>query len=330
MTVAIAILNWNGIELLKKYLPSVIEYSPNANVYLVDNHSTDGSLEWVAKNHPCVKPLKMPNNLGFAKAYNVAIKHLKEEFVCCLNSDVRVTKGWLDPMLDLLANNPAIAVVQPKILDDKKPEYFEYAGAAGGFLDNLGYPYCRGRVFWTLEQDNHQYDDNVQIHWATGAAMLFKQSVFNEVNGFDEDFFIHQEEVDLCWRIRNAGHLVYCCGESLVYHLGGASLDAENPYKTYMNFRNNLLMLTKNLPLTKVFVVVAVRLILDGVTALVFWRYHGFKHLLAIAKAHLSYYAMLPRFIKKRQAVKQQHYACKNNVPMQYFLLKRTRFKELH
>lgn len=299
--IAIVILNWNGEVLLERYLPSVVEYSGDAKVYLADNASTDGSIAFVKENYPSVKIIQNTVNGGFAQGYNEALKHVDADIFCLLNSDVEVPEDWLEPIKKAFEQLPDAAIIQPKILDLLQPSYFEYAGAAGGFLDQLGYPFCRGRIFQALERDTGQYDDIREIFWATGACMFIKSSAFKSLKGFDEDYFAHQEEVDLCWRAKNEGHKVYYVGASKVYHLGGSTLSNMNPKKTFLNFRNSLFSITKNLPRRKAFLIIAIRLLLDGVAAMWFLFQLKISHSIAILRAHLSYYKNFRRMYKKRE-----------------------------
>ena len=301
MKIAIVILNWNGELLLESYLPSVMQFSNNADIYVADNASTDGSVAFVKQNYPTIKIIQNTVNGGFAKGYNDALKHVNADVFCLLNSDVEVTENWLSPIIESLQANENMAIVQPKILDLMNRQYFEYAGAAGGFLDQLGYPFCRGRIFQELEKDVGQYDDSCEIFWATGACMFIRSSVFHELNGFDEDYFAHQEEVDLCWRAKNRGYKVFYIGDSHVYHLGGSTLSNMNPKKTYLNFRNSLFSITKNLPLHKAFTIISIRLMLDGVAALRFIFQFKFNHFFAIFRAHLSFYRQFRKIFHKRE-----------------------------
>lgn len=298
---AVVILNWNGEVLLERYLPSVVEHSAGAEIYLADNASTDGSITFVETYFPYVKIIRNATNGGFAKGYNEALQHVDADIYCLLNSDVEVQKNWLQPILQVFEEEPNAAIIQPKILDLMVPDHFEYAGAAGGFLDQLGYPFCRGRIFQALEKDNGQYNDIREIFWATGACMFIKRKVFEQLNGFDEDYFAHQEEVDLCWRAHNEGYKVYYVGTSAVYHLGGSTLSNMNPKKTYLNFRNSLFSITKNLPRRKAFLIIAIRLLLDGVAAVRFLFQLKFKHCIAILRAHLSFYRHFGRMYRKRE-----------------------------
>jgi GT2 family glycosyltransferase len=299
-SIAIVILNWNGKELLKRFLPDIIKFSPEAQIYVADNGSTDESLSLLKEMFPSVIVIENSENLGFAGGYNRALEKVEEEIYCLLNSDVAVTEGWLKPVLDLFALNSNAGIVQPKIKDLSKPDYFEYAGAAGGFLDFFGYPFCRGRVFQSLEKDTGQYDDLAEIFWATGACLFIRKSIFRELKGFDSDYFAHQEEIDLCWRANNLGYKVMYNGSSTVFHLGGSTLSNMNPKKTFLNFRNSLYSITKNLPALRAIFVIICRLILDGVAALMFIYQGKWKHAGAILKAHLSYYRNVAKIIRKR------------------------------
>lgn len=301
MKIAIVILNWNGEALLERYLPSVLENSPHETVYVADNASTDGSVAFLQSEYPQVGIVQNTSNGGFAKGYNDSLKHIDADVYCLLNSDVEVAPNWLDPILKLFAEREDIGIVQPKILDLMNKQYFEYAGAAGGFIDMLGYPFCRGRIFQSLEKDQGQYDDISEIFWATGACLFIRRDLFHELGGFDEDYFAHQEEVDLCWRAKNRGHKVYYVGQSHVFHLGGSTLSNMNPKKTYLNFRNSLFSITKNLPRKRAFTIIMSRLLLDGIAGLRFIYQLKFKHCWAIIRAHLSYYRHFRKMYTKRE-----------------------------
>jgi len=302
--IAIVILNWNGEKLLAQFLPSVQKYSAEAAIYVADNASTDNSIAFIKENYPAIQIIENAVNGGFAKGYNDALKHIDAEIYCLLNSDVAVTENWLAPIEHAFATQQEIAIIQPKILDLKNKEYFEYAGAAGGFIDQLGYPFCRGRIFQALEKDKGQYDDSKEIFWATGACMFIKSTVFKGLNGFDEDYFAHQEEVDLCWRAKNQGYKVLYVGASKVYHLGGSTLSNMNPKKTFLNFRNSLYSITKNLPRKKAFPIIVIRLLLDGVAGLRFVFQGKFNHCGAIMRAHLSFYRNFRKIFRKREKAK--------------------------
>ncbi|MFD2098503.1 glycosyltransferase [Flagellimonas iocasae] len=301
MKIAVVILNWNGESLLKQFLPSVMAYSTGADIYVVDNASTDNSVAFLKSEYPEIGIVQNSGNGGFAKGYNDGLKHIQADVFCLLNSDVEVTPNWLGPIREAFSIYPEAAIIQPKILDLKNKDYFEYAGAAGGFIDMLGYPFCRGRIFQALEKDKGQYDDVIEIFWATGACMFIKSELFHSLGGFDEDYFAHQEEVDLCWRAKNAGHKVLYVGKSHVFHLGGSTLSNMNPKKTFLNFRNSLYSITKNLPTKKAFPIIFLRLLLDGIAALRFVFQLKFAHCWAILRAHISFYGNFRALYKKRE-----------------------------
>jgi GT2 family glycosyltransferase len=298
---AIVILNWNGEALLERYLPLVVKYSGDADIYVADNASTDGSVAFVRQNFPNVNLIQNSSNNGFAKGYNDALKDVDADIYCLLNSDVEVTPDWLEPVKETFLKLPEASIIQPKILDLLRRDYFEYAGACGGFLDKFGYPFCRGRIFQAIEKDEGQYDDTIEIFWATGACMFIKSEVFHALGGFDEDYFAHQEEVDLCWRAQNKGLKIYYVGASHIYHLGGSTLSNMNPKKTFLNFRNSLYSITKNLPRKKAFPIVFIRLILDGIAAIRFIIQLKPAHCWAILRAHLSYYRHFVKMYRKRE-----------------------------
>jgi len=294
----------------------VVQYSKGADIYVADNASTDRSVSYVKSNFPSVKIIQNDSNGGFAKGYNDALQYVDADIYCLLNSDVEVTEHWLDPIKEAFLNIPEAAIIQPKILDLMRRDYFEYAGAAGGFIDQLGYPFCRGRIFQELEQDKGQYNDIKEIFWATGACMFIKSEVFKSLGGFDEDYFAHQEEVDLCWRAKNEGFRVFYVGASKVYHLGGSTLSNMNPKKTYLNFRNSLFSITKNLPRRKAAIIIFIRLMLDGIAAIRFILQFKFKHCFAILKAHLSFYSKFGKMYRKREKVNfiEKYYVTKSIV----------------
>ncbi len=268
MNTAVIILNWNGCDMMRKFLPSVISNTPEAEIVVADNGSTDDSLKLLSEEFPTVKVLAFSENYGFAEGYNRAIEAVQNEYVVLLNSDVEVTENWLAPMLGYMSAHPEVAACQPKLLSYIDRQKFEYAGAAGGYLDKYGYPFCRGRIFGTLESDTGQYDDIADIHWATGACLLVRRDVYIDCGGLDSRFFAHNEEIDLCWRMRLYGYRVVCLPDSVVYHLGGGTLPQGNPRKTFLNFRNNLLMLYKNLPESSLGNVMRWRCLLDYIAAL--------------------------------------------------------------
>jgi hypothetical protein len=306
--IAVVVLNWNGKAWLEKFLPILINNSQEATVFVADNASDDDSVEFVTNNLPTVKIIINATNGGYAKGYNDALKQIDAEYFVLINSDIEVTTGWLTPIITLMDSDKKIAACQPKILDYNNKEKFEYAGASGGFIDNLGYPFCRGRVFDSLEEDKGQYNDSIEVFWATGACLFARASYFWEVGGLDEGFFAHQEEIDLCWRLKNKGYKIMVEPKSVVYHVGGGTLDAGSPFKTYLNFRNNLKMLFKNLPLPSLFMVIPMRLLLDGVAAFTFLnKPKGIHHLFAIIKAHFTFYLAIPGLIAKRQKITQKN-----------------------
>ncbi|MBC7846218.1 MAG: glycosyltransferase family 2 protein [Flavobacterium sp.] len=320
MKIAVVILNWNGTKLLEQFLPSIVNYSPEADIYVADNASTDDSVAFVKTNFPTVKIVVNESNFGFAQGYNEALKHIDAEIYALVNSDIEVTENWLKPIIETFEKEPKTAIIQPKLLDFKRKEYFEYAGAAGGFLDKYGYPYCRGRVFETLEKDNGQYDDNREIFWASGACFFIRSSVYKELKGFDADFFAHQEEIDLCWRAFNKGYIIKYNSQSVVYHVGGATLQQGNPKKTFLNFRNSLLMLLKNLPKKQLIPIIFTRLILDGVAGIQFLFQGKFKHFLAILKAHFSFYSLVTVHYKKRAHFQDEKYYKIRSIVFEYFV----------
>lgn len=301
--IAIVILNWNGKALLEKFLPSVIAHSAEAVVYVADNASTDGSVLFLQTHYTSVKIIQNTENGGYAKGYNEALTHVNEELLCLLNSDVEVTEGWLQSIAQIFKTQAETAIVQPKILDYKNKPYFEYAGAGGGFIDKFGYPYCRGRIFDTIEKDSGQYNDTTSIFWASGACFFIRKSVFESLKGFDESFFAHMEEIDLCWRAYNQGYITKYVGTSTVYHVGGATLSSTSPKKTYLNFRNSLFTLTKNVS-ENLFLLIVMRLVLDGFAGLKFLTEFKLAHSMAILKAHGSFYVQLPQLLKKRKLLR--------------------------
>ena len=330
MSIAIIILNWNGKQLLERFLPSVVEFSDGATIYIADNASSDDSVSFVSENYSEVKIIQNKENGGYAKGYNDALKTLSEDLFVLLNSDVEVTAGWLAPVLSEFKNDPKLMAAQPKILDYKNREYFEYAGAAGGFIDKLGYPYCRGRIFNTIEKDEGQYNDIVPIFWATGACLFITRESYWSVNGFDQDFFTHQEEIDLCWRLQANGGIIKYIGTSTIYHVGGATLASANPRKTFYNFRNTLLILVKNVEGIGVWWSIFQRLILDGIAGIQFLLQGKFNHFFAVVRAHFSFYGLLPRFLQKRkkQASRLKYFRIKSIV-WNYFIAKKRNFNNL-
>jgi GT2 family glycosyltransferase len=320
-------LNWNGAKLLEQFLPSVVAYSDEAKIYVADNASTDSSIAVIRQQFPSVAIIQNDGNYGFAKGYNLALQQVEEEYYALVNSDIEVTKGWLAPILSIFDAEPAIGIIQPKILDYKNKEYFEYAGAAGGFIDQFGYPYCRGRMFETLEKDNGQYDDEVEIFWASGACFFIRKEIYRRLNGFDDAFFAHQEEVDLCWRAFNLGYKAKYSPKSVVYHVGGATLNESNPRKTFLNFRNSLLMLAKNLPENKLVPILFARLVLDGIAGVHFILKGRFIHCWAILKSHFAFYILINKTLKKRKAPQLDNYYREKSIVYKYFVKNSTVFE---
>ncbi|MFH4968261.1 glycosyltransferase family 2 protein [Gaetbulibacter sp. M240] len=329
MKLAVVILNWNGKELLKTFLPSVVQFSGEAAIILIDNASKDDSVNFVKKEFPSVQIIQHQKNYGFATGYNKGLKSVNADVVCLLNSDVEVTKNWLKPIVACFKSEHNTVIAQPKLLDYKNKDYFEYAGAAGGFIDKFGYPYCRGRIFNTIEKDEGQFNDLASIFWASGAAFFIRTKVFKELGGFDDSFFAHMEEIDLCWRANNKGYEIKYIGQSTVYHLGGATLKNTDARKVFLNFRNSLYTLTKNAKGILLYIVL-VRLILDGLAAMKFILDGKPKFMLAILKAHLSFYGHFKTLYHQRKLTlnKKNYYQIKSIV-IRYFVNKNRYFKSL-
>lgn len=300
-SVSIVILNFNGKHFLEKFLRRVIQCSQGHEVVVVDNCSFDDSIVFLKTSFPEVRIIEFDENLGFCQGYNRALRQVASDFFVILNSDVEVTEGWLDPMLALFTSDPKVAAIQPKLLDYHHRDKFEYAGGAGGFIDHFGYPFCRGRIFDSIETDYGQYDDNREIFWATGACLMIRAELFREYEGFDMDFFAHMEEIDLCWRMKKDGYKVMYCGASAVYHVGGGTLPASNPRKTYLNFRNSLLVLFKNLPFSEMLLKVPFRFIIDYAATLKFIWDGKWKDAAMIFKAHWYIARHFGQFIRKRK-----------------------------
>jgi len=298
-SIAVVILNWNGRKLLEDFLPSVIRYSGNAAVYLADNASTDDSVSFVRTNFPSVKIIVNKVNGGYAKGYNDALKSVEEPYYLLLNSDIEVTENWLSPLLEIIQLEN-VGAVQPKIKAFSEKESFEYAGAAGGFIDKDFYPFCRGRIFDDVEKDSGQYDYPVEVFWTSGACMLIRRTLFWEAGGLDEDFFAHMEEIDLCWRIKKRGYSMRVIPQSVVYHVGGGTLSYASPQKTFLNFRNSLLMITKNYNGWLSGKIVR-RLVLDGIAGIVFLLQGSPQLMWAVIRAHFSYYSLLGKMLRKRE-----------------------------
>lgn len=300
--VAVVILNYNGKGYLETFLPSVLRFSSDAQVIVADNNSTDDSIHFMKTEYPTVRLIEMEENTGFCGGYNEALKHVTAKYYVLLNSDVEVTENWIEPIISLMESDESIAAAQPKIKLYADKSKFEYAGGAGGFIDFLGYPFCRGRVFDELETDKGQYNDNCAIFWATGACMFVRAELYHQFGGLDEMHFAHMEEIDLCWKMKNAGHQIWYCGESEVYHVGGGTLPKSSPRKTFLNFRNSLFMLFKNLPASQLFLILFSRMVLDGLSGMLFLSKGEWKNFMAIPKAHIDFYKHIPQLLKKRKA----------------------------
>lgn len=296
MKLSIVILNWNGEEMLRRFLPTVIEHSPKAEVVVADNGSSDGSLKLLAEQFPNIHTIVFDRNYGFAEGYNKAISEVECDLCLLLNSDVRVEKGWLKPMLDYMEAHPEVVACQPKIRCEWAPEMLEYAGACGGYIDKLGFPFCRGRILGTVERDEGQYDTIASVAWATGAALLIRRKVYLEAGGLDARFFAHQEEIDLCWRLRSRGYDIVCIPQSVVYHVGGGTLPSDSPRKAYLNFRNNLLLLYKNMSKKEYRPVMHYRRILDAAAALHFLVGGHWAACWAVVRAHYDFHRMRKDF----------------------------------
>ena len=338
---AVVILNYNGRGYLEKYLPGVVEHCPAyARVIVADNASTDDSVQWLRREHPEVEVIVLTENYGFANGYNMAMQRVEAELYVLLNSDVRVTSGWIERIVPLF-QNPTVGAVQPKILAEAAPDRFEYAGAAGGHLDYLGYPFCRGRVFTHTERDEGQYDGRAEIFWATGAAFFCRRDLFHALGGFEPEYFAHAEEIDLCWRMKRAGYRILAEPAATVYHVGGGTLNYDTPRKAYLNFRNTLTTSFKNEPLRRLIWWLPVRLILDGVAGLLFLSQGKTAHIRSILNAHLHFYRNFGRWIRRRRERTRQIEAARigadrtqegrlaDSVILHYYLLGHTRFCEI-
>lgn len=340
---SIVILNYNGAELLESYLP-MMEYSSSkydVDIVLIDNHSDDLSVDFVNEWYPEVKIVPLSKNYGFAEGYNKGLKNIDTEYTVIINSDVLVTENWLDPILDKMDKVPTIGIVQPKIKSIEHKDFFEYAGCAGGYIDTLGYPFCRGRLFDTVEKDQGQYDQESDIFWASGACMVVRTKLFKTLGGFDGGFFAHQEEIDHCWKVKKAGYTIQCMPQSMVYHLGGGTLEYQNPRKDFLNFRNNLYMLAKNETITKLAWLIPLKLILDGIAGIKFLLDKNPKSTLAVIKAHMSFYIHLPLLVERRN--KEFHWIRKakigpantkgsygGSIIWKYFVERKTKFSDLN
>ena len=340
MKIAIVILNWNGLNHLKKFLPSVVKHSDKHNIYVIDNNSSDNSVKYLNKNYPKIKLIINSKNYGYAKGYNLGLKEIKEEVYCLLNNDVQVTEGWLTPIIEEFDNNKSVVIAQPKILDFNEKDKFEHAGAAGGFIDYFGYPYCRGRIFNTVEKDKGQYDQNIDIFWASGACFFIRKEIFELINGFDENFTNHMEEIDLCWRLSNLkpNFKKRFLFKSVVYHLGGGSLNYDNPKKLFYNIRNQRWMLIKNINLFKW--LSPTLIIIQSVNLLLAFYYlftKNLNHFKEVFNAIIhnsisingSKFNILDKYYdSKPKSSKPKHYTIKS-ILVQYFFRGRKKFSDL-
>lgn len=336
--VSIVILNWNGKKLMEQFLPSVLSYSPVelAEVIVADNGSEDGSVEMLENRFPAVRIIRLNKNYGFAEGYNQALNQIESKYTVLLNSDVEVTPGWLDAPIAALDTDLNVAGVQPKIRAQRNQEYFEYAGASGGYMDRYGYPFCRGRILDVVEKDSGQYDTPADVLWATGACLFVRTAVYKQVGGLDGGFFAHQEEIDLCWRLRARGYRVVCTPQSVVYHVGGGTLHVESPRKTFLNFRNNLLMLYKNLPEKDLKRVMRVRFWLDYLAAFKFLLGGHVSNAKAVYQARKAFFSLKPAYLAKRQENLEKRVL--NEIPelfqksliLQFYLKGRKKFSNLH
>lgn len=304
---AVVILNYNGEKLLKQFLPSVIEFSKEAKIIVADNGSTDQSIKILEADFPSVSIIPLDANYGFCGGYNRALRQVDAKYYVLLNSDIEVTSGWLAPLEHLLNTDSAVSAVQPKILAYNQKDHFEYAGAGGGFIDVLGYPFCRGRLFDYTEVDTGQYNDTREVFWATGACLMIRSEVYHSLGGLDEDFFAHMEEIDLCWRIQRAGGKVFYCGASHIYHVGAGTLARSNPRKTYFNFRNGLSLLLKNLSSTSLVIKMPIRIMLDWVAAVKFLAEGKKGDAAAVIRAHWDFIKSARNQVKKRKELKQKY-----------------------
>lgn len=339
--ISIVILNWNGRKMLEKFLPSVVAHSVFTDtkaqliseVVIADNGSTDDSLDFLAEHYPTLRVIALDKNYGFADGYNRALQQIASDYYVLLNNDVEVTPRWIQPVVDQLEMNSNTAIAQPKLLMYDQRDTFEYAGGAGGYIDRYGYPFCRGRLFTTLEKDAGQYDDGREIFWASGAAMFVKADVWKELGGLDGDFFAHMEEIDFCWRARNSGYRVIYVPSAKVYHVGGGTLPKSSPRKTYLNFRNNMALLYKNLPQHRLWWTLGVRIVLDYVAGMKFLAEGHPKELKAVAEAHRDFYRWIPRLkVKRYRKQKHQRVGCiyEGLLLLQYYLFRKKKFSELY
>jgi GT2 family glycosyltransferase len=335
--VAVVILNWNGKKFLEQFLPSLVQNSKyeHTSIFIADNGSTDDSVSFLKEKYPDIKLVLLDKNYGFTGGYNNAIEQIDSQYYVLINSDVEVTENWLKPIIDLMDENPEIAACQPKILSYTQKEFFEYAGAAGGFIDRYGYPFCRGRILKEHEIDKGQYNGVNEIFWATGACMFVRADLFKKAGGFDEDFFAHMEEIDLCWRLKNMGYKIFYNSTSTVYHVGGGTLPNNNPQKLYLNYRNNLFILFKNLPSKQRFKIMFIRMLLDGASAFVYLFNGSFSFYWAVFRAHIRFYLSIKKLRIKRGKMNniynsfEHNQVYKGSIVKAFFVKKVKKFSDL-
>lgn len=331
--VAVVILNYNGKKFLEQFLPNIIENSSSvADIIVADNKSTDDSVDFMKNTYPDIRLIINDNNEGFARGYNIALCQVEAEYYILLNTDIEVTPHWIEPIIEIMDRDSTIAAGQPKLLSYYERDKFEYAGAGGGFIDKYGYPFCRGRLFQNIETDYGQFDDEKEVFWATGACMFIRASLYNKYGGLDDSFFVHMEEIDFCWRLKNLGYKIIYCAKSVVYHIGGGTLPRSSSKKTYFNFRNNLSLLIKNLPEGTVLSTILYRILLDWVAGIKFLCDGSFADLYAVTRAHLSFYRNIPKLRKIRKQNVQNHVSqiYQKNIVFKYFIKKKKLFKDLN
>lgn len=335
--VAVVVLNWNGLGFLEKFLPSLVEFSTQegTEVWVADNGSTDQSVSYIKENFKTVKTIEFDENHGFTGGYNKALNQINAEYFVLLNSDIEVTENWLNPIIYYLDGNKEVAAAMPKLLAYDNKKQFEYAGAAGGFIDKYGYPFCRGRILSELEDDHQQYDEASEVFWATGACLVVRSSLYRELGGLDEFFFAHMEEIDLCWRLKNLGYKIMYIPQSIVYHVGGGTLPNNNPRKLYLNYRNNLFLLYKNLPKGQLTKMLFIRMVLDGLSALMYLWQGKIGFFLAVPKAHFVFYKNLSKFKAKRKSINETRKVTnheqmyKRSIVYSFFIKKNRKFSSL-
>jgi len=330
--VAVVILNWNGVEHLRTFLPFVLgSVYPNLDIIVGDNASTDGSVDMLKAEFPQVQIIQNDDNYGFTGGYNRVLEHVEADYYILLNSDVEVHPGWIAPVIELMESDEKIAAAAPKIKSYQQRDHFEHAGAAGGFIDSFGYPFCRGRMFYEIEKDKGQYDDSCEVFWASGAALFIKKKCWDEAGGFDDRFFAHMEEIDLCWRLKNRGYKVMYCAQSEVFHVGGGTLNTENPFKTYLNFRNNLLLLKKNLPYWRSVFIITIRYFMDLMALFRFLNEGKRKDAAAVSRAHRTFASNIfhrehVKITSDRSKLKGMY---KGSVIAEFFVKKKHKFSAL-